>query len=82
MTLEPGHRIGRLTVLEWGRVVVRLRCDCGELVVRRTTAMRDAKTQGRESMCKACKRALLKRVYPAPSVSLVGAFNGLERMLK
>lgn len=73
-------RVGRMTVIEWGRVVVTLRCDCGNMVKRRTSAMKDANRRGRDSTCKACRKAHLKRVYPAPSVSLADAFSGLERM--
>jgi hypothetical protein len=81
-TMTPGDRFGKLTIIHAGPISVRLVCDCGKEVVRARKSVIWAKSKGAEMQCKPCLRALIKEKYPAPAVSLVGAFNGLERMLR
>ena len=76
------NRFGKLTVVSVAVGVVTLKCDCGATVKRSKTAISHARCLGYEMQCKQCRRKLIRKKYPAPSVSLAGAFNGLERMLK
>jgi hypothetical protein len=53
--MSPGDRIGGLVIMVVHGQYAELICDCGQVVKRKVSALRTARSHGSHSTCKGCR---------------------------